>query len=130
MKEDNSNKLRAFTLIEIMVVVVILGILASLIMPRIMDKPGQARIQKAKHDIQTISSALNLYKLDKYTYPSTDEGLDKLVNKYLDNKPVDPWGRDYYYLSPGEKGDFDLYSFGADGKLGGSDENSAINNWE
>ena len=95
-----------------------------------MDKPGQARIQKAKHDIQTISSALNLYKLDKYTYPSTDEGLDKLVNKYLDNKPVDPWGRDYYYLSPGEKGDFDLYSFGADGKLGGSDENSDINNWE
>ena len=130
MKANNSNKRRAFTLIEIMIVVVIIGILATIIIPNIMDKPGQARAQKAKHDIQTIGSALKLYKLDKFTYPSTDEGLDVLVKDYLDKKPMDPWGRDYYYLSPGEKGDFDLYSFGADGKVGGSDENSDINNWE
>ena len=130
MTTKNHNKRRAFTLIEIMIVVVIIGILATIIMPKIMDKPGQARIQKATHDIQTISSALNLYKLDKFTYPSTDDGLEALVNNYLDKKPLDPWGRDYYYLSPGEKGDFDLYSFGADGKAGGKDENTDINNWE
>ena len=130
MKNNNSKNLSAFTLMEIMIVVVIIGILASIIVPKIMDKPGQARTQKAIHDIQAISSALNLYKLDKFTYPSTDEGLEILVNQYLDKKPMDPWGRDYYYLSPGETRDFDLSSLGADGKMGGSDENSDINNWE
>ena len=130
MKANNHNKRSAFTLIEIMVVVVIIGILATIIVPRIMDKPGQARIQKAKHDIQTIGSALNLYKLDKFNYPTTEEGLEVLIKDYLDKKPLDPWGRDYFYLSPGEKGDFDLYSLGADGRIGGTDENTDINSWE
>ena len=130
MKTKNIKKQKGFTLIEIMIVVVIIGILATIIMPKIMDKPGQARLQKSKHDIQTISSALNLYKLDKFNYPSTDEGLDALIGEYLDRSPVDPWGRDYYYLSPGQKNAFDLYSYGADGKVGGNDENTDVNNWE
>jgi general secretion pathway protein G len=128
--KKNIKKQKGFTLIEIMIVVVIIGILASIIMPKIMDKPGQARLQKAKHDIQTISSSLNLYKLDKFNYPSTDEGLDALIGTYLDRKPMDPWGREYYYLSPGQKGAFDLYSYGADGRAGGNDENTDVNNWE
>jgi len=128
--KKNIKKQKGFTLIEIMIVVVIIGILASIIMPKIMDKPGQARLQKAKHDIQTISSSLNLYKLDKFNYPSTDEGLDALIGTYLDRKPTDPWGREYYYLSPGQKGVFDLYSYGADGRIGGNDENTDVNNWE
>jgi general secretion pathway protein G len=128
--KKNIKKQRGFTLIEIMIVVVIIGILASIIMPKIMDKPGQARLQKAKHDIQTISSSLNLYRLDKFSYPSTDEGLDALIGTYLDRKPKDPWGREYYYLSPGQQGAFDLYSYGADGRVGGNDENTDVNNWE
>ena len=128
--KKNIKKQKGFTLIEIMVVVVIIGILASIIMPKIMDKPGQARLQKAKHDIQTISSSLNLYKLDKFDYPSTDEGLEVLIGNYLDKKPLDPWGREYYYLSPGQKSSFDLYSYGADGRVGGDDENTDVNNWE
>jgi general secretion pathway protein G len=128
--KKNIKKQRGFTLIEIMIVVVIIGILASIIMPKIMDKPGQARLQKAKHDIQTISSSLNLYRLDKFSYPSTDEGLDALIGTYLDRKPKDPWGREYYYLSPGQQGAFDLYSYGADGRAGGNDENTDVNNWE
>ena len=130
MKTNKRNKRAAFTLIEVMVVVVIIGILATIIMPRIMDKPGQARTQKAKNDIQTISSALNLYKLDKFNYPTTSEGLEALVQQYLGKKPMDPWGKDYYYLSPGENGDFDLYSLGADNRIGGKDENTDINNWQ
>lgn len=126
--KKNIKKQKGFTLIEIMIVVVIIGILASIIMPKIMDKPGQARLQKAKHDIQTISSSLNLYKLDKFNYPDTDEGLDALIGNYLDKKPMDPWGREYYYLSPGQKSAFDLYSYGADGKAGGKDENTDVSN--
>jgi general secretion pathway protein G len=128
MNTKNTRKQKGFTLIEIMIVVVIIGILASIIMPKIMDKPGQARLQKAKHDIQTIGSALNLYKLEKFNYPTTDEGLDALVGQFLDKSPKDPWGREYYYLSPGQSGNFDLYSYGADGKAGGSDENTDISN--
>lgn len=130
MKTKKHNKRSSFTLIEVMVVVVIIGILATIIVPRIMDKPGQARTQKAQSDIQTISSALDLYKLDKFNYPTTSEGLDILVKDYLNKKPNDPWGRDYYYLSPGENGDFDLYSLGADNRTGGKDENADINNWD
>ena len=110
--------------------VVIIGILATIIVPRIMDKPGQARTQKALSDIQTISSALDLFKLDKFNYPTTNEGLDALVQDYLGKKPMDPWGKDYYYLSPGENGDFDLYSLGADNRIGGKDENTDISNWD
>jgi len=130
MNTCKHNQRASFTLIEVMVVVVIIGILATIIVPRIMDKPGQARTQKALSDIQTISSALDLFKLDKFNYPTTDEGLDALVQDYLGKKPMDPWGKDYFYLSPGENGDFDLYSLGADNRIGGKDENTDISNWD
>lgn len=132
-----------FTLIEVMVVVVILSILAALVIPRIMDRPEQARIVKAKNDIRVISNQLQLYKLDNFTYPTTDQGLQALVTKptiapipphwkkggYLDRLPVDPWGHPYQYLQPGQHGDFDLYSLGADGQLGGKGANADIGNW-
>jgi general secretion pathway protein G len=125
----NPNKQKGFSLIEIMVVVVIIGILASVLVPRLMDKPDEARIVKAKADIQAVSSALDFYKLKKFSYPSTDEGLQVLVGQQLDKLPQDPWGNEYYYLSPGQHGDFDLYSYGADGRQGGADENADITSW-
>ncbi len=134
---------RGFTLIEVMVVVVILSILAALVVPRIMDRPGQARIVKARQDIRAVESALNLYKLDNYAYPTTDQGLEALVSKpsgspeprnwrqggYLDRVPKDPWGEPYRYLNPGVHGEFDLYSLGADNQAGGEGENADIGNW-
>ncbi len=122
-----------FTLIEIMVVVVILGILAAVIVPRIMDRPDEARVIKAQQDLRAIASALNLYRLDNFRYPTTDQGLDALVTRpslppdppkwrsggYLEFLPTDPWGRPYQYLHPGQRGEFDVYSLGADGLLGG-----------
>ena len=132
-----------FTLIEVMIVVVILSILAALVIPRIMDRPEQARIVKAKNDIRVISNQLQLYKLDNFMYPTTDQGLQALVTKpttppipphwkkggYLDRLPMDPWGHPYQYLQPGKHGDFDLYSLGADGQLGGKGDNADIGNW-
>lgn len=132
-----------FTLIEVMVVVVILSILAAIVIPRIMDRPDQARIVKAKQDIRALESALNLYKLDNFNYPTTDQGLDALVRKptivpeapnwksggYIDRLPKDPWGNDYQYISPGQNGEIDLYSLGADGQLGGESTNSDIASW-
>lgn len=130
-----------FTLIEVMVVVVILGILASIIIPKIMDKPDQARVVKAKSDIQNIQSALEIYRLDNYVYPTTDQGLDALVEKpssnppphwkqYLDRLPVDPWGHPYQYLNPGTHGGaVDIWSYGADGQPGGDGINADIGNW-
>jgi general secretion pathway protein G len=133
-----------FTLIEIMVVVVILGILAALVVPQVMSRPDQAKVTVAKGDIKAIAAALDMYKLDNFAYPSTQQGLDALVKKpsgtpqpknwnrdgYLKRLPKDPWGNDYQYLSPGTQGQFDLYSFGADGKPGGSDLNADIGNWD
>ncbi|NYT28107.1 type II secretion system major pseudopilin GspG [Candidatus Thiodubiliella endoseptemdiera] len=127
MNTKKTKKQAGFTLIEIMIVVVIIGILSSIILPKIIDKPNEARVQKARSDIQTISSVLDLYKLDKFNYPTTDEGISVLVGQYLKKLPKDPWGNDYYYLSPGEHSDFDLYSSGVDKKLGGGDD---INNWQ
>ena len=130
-----------FTLIEVMVVVVILGILASIIIPKIMDKPDQARVVKAKQDIQAIQSALEIYRLDNYVYPTTDQGLDALVAKptsnpppphwsqYLARLPVDPWGHPYMYLNPGSHGAVDIWSYGADGQPGGDGINADIGNW-
>jgi general secretion pathway protein G len=126
-----------FTLIEVMVVVVILGILAAFIAPKIMSRPEQARIVKAKQDILAVQSALDLYKLDNGVYPSTDQGLDALVNKptsaplaqnwksdgYLQKLPVDPWGEAYQYLNENEK--LRIFTYGAKGKEG----NSEIGNW-
>ncbi|MGM0677859.1 MAG: type II secretion system major pseudopilin GspG [Pseudomonadota bacterium] len=134
---------QGFTLIEVMVVVVILGILAAIVVPRVMDRPDDARITKAQNDIRALESALNLYRLDNFTYPSTDQGLEALVERpsgqpeprnwrqggYIDRLPADPWGNEYQYLHPGSLGDFDLYSFGADGRPGGEGMNAEIGNW-
>ncbi|WP_312225719.1 type II secretion system major pseudopilin GspG [Stutzerimonas nitrititolerans] len=140
----NETKQKGFTLIEIMVVVVILGILAALVVPQVMNRPDQAKVAVAKGDIKAIGAALDMYKLDNFSYPSTQQGLNALVEKpsgspqpknwnrdgYLKRVPKDPWGNDYQYLSPGTQGQFDLYSLGADGKQGGTDLNADIGNWD
>ncbi len=132
-----------FTLIEILVVVVILGILASIIIPKIMTRPEEAKRTKAKMDIKAIETALNLYRLDSDVYPSTEQGLEALVTKpttgviprnwkeggYLDKVPKDPWGTPYVYLSPGVNKEFDLESYGADGVDGGEGKDADIENW-
>ncbi len=132
-----------FTLIEIMIVVIILGILASIVVPRLTGRTEQARITKAKVDIKNIESALELFKLDNGFYPSTEQGIDALIEKpsvgripqnwrdggYLTKLPIDPWGNEYIYLSPGEHGDYDLYTFGADNQEGGEDADADIGNW-
>ena len=143
---DNSfnkySKQSGFTLIEVMVVVIILGILAAVVVPNIMDKPDQARITKAKQDIRALESALNMYKLDNFVYPNTDQGLEALVQKpsgspdpknwkqYLKRLPDDPWGNPYQYLNPGVQGDIDIFTFGADGVQGGEDVATDIGNWD
>lgn len=132
---------RGFTLIEIMVVVIILGILAAIVVPNIMDKPDRARTVKAKQDIRALETALNLYKLDNFIYPTTDQGLEALVtkpgdvanwNKYMPRLPKDPWGNGYQYLSPGTHNSdgIDISSLGADAQLGGEGPNSDVGNWE
>jgi len=143
MKRTTMLRQGGFTLIEVMVVVVILGVLAAIVVPKIMDRPDTARIVKAKQDIRALEAALNLYKLDNYVYPSTDQGLEALIRKpggspeapnwktggYLDRLPKDPWGRDYQFLSPGVHGDVDIMSYGADGRPGGDGVNADIGNW-
>ena len=133
-----------FTLIEIMVVVVIIGILASVVVPRIMDNPDKARVAKAKNDIQALGSALDIYRLDNYVYPTTDQGLEALVSKpdsspepanwkqggYIKKLSNDPWGNEYLYLNPGEHGETDIYSLGADGAPGGEGPNKDIGPWD
>lgn len=119
-----------FTLIEVLVVVVILGILAAIVVPNIMDKPGQAKITKAKADIRAIESAFNMYRLDKHVYPTTDEGIEALVSgEYLPRMPKDPWDRPYQYLSPGVQGKIDIFTLGRDGAQGGEGEDADIGNW-
>ncbi|MFZ5493382.1 MAG: type II secretion system major pseudopilin GspG [Pseudomonadota bacterium] len=136
-------KQRGFTLIEVMVVVVILGILAALVVPRIMGRPDEARVIKARQDVQAIEAALNLYRLDNHAYPGSDQGLKALVEKpagepaapnwkaggYLDRVPQDPWGREYQYLNPGLHGEIDVWSYGADGREGGEGVNADLGNW-
>ncbi|OPX34948.1 MAG: type II secretion system protein GspG [Desulfobacteraceae bacterium 4484_190.2] len=137
---------RGFTLIELMVVIVILGILAGLIIPRIMGRPEEARRMKARVQIESIETALKLYKLDNGSYPSTEQGLEALVEApsvgqlprawrdggYLEKGrvPKDPWDNEFIYLSPGVNSDFDLISYGADGEPGGEGNDKDINNWE
>ena len=123
------QKTRGFTLIEVMVVVVILSILAAIIVPKVMDRPDTARVVKAQSDIRALESALNLYRLDNFNYPSTDEGLEALVPKYIGRLANDPWGNSYLYLSPGLHGDMDVYTLGADGLQGGTGINADIGNW-
>ena len=128
-----------FTLIEVMVVVVILSILAAIVVPKIMDRPEQARITKAKSDVRALEAALNLYRLDNMLYPTTDQGLEALVTKpsgspepknwkqggYLDRLPADPWGNPYLFLNPGSHSTIDIYSTGLD-PLSGDDD---LGNW-
>lgn len=131
---------QGFTLIEIMIVVVILGILAAIVVPRLMGRPDEARIVKAKQDIRTLESSLNLYKLDNHKYPTTEEGLDALVKKppnasqwkeggYIDRLPKDPWNNPYQYLSPGVNGEVDIFSFGGDKQQGGEGVDADIGSW-
>ncbi len=133
-----------FTLIEIMVVVVILGILAALVAPNVISRIDDAQVSRAKGDIRAIESALQLYRLDNFRYPTTDQGLEALVNQpadpsirnwrkggYLDKVPVDPWGTPYQYLNPGQSGssEFDVFTLGADVQPGGEGINADIGNW-
>ena len=146
MQEKLKNKNQGFTLIELMVVIIILGVLAMWVAPKIMSRPEEAKQVKARLDIQNLETALKLYKLDNGLYPSTEQGLQALVEMpesgripkkwkkggYLEKGrvPKDPWGNEFVYLSPGLKTDFDIISYGADGVPGGEDENIDINNWE
>jgi general secretion pathway protein G len=131
---------QGFTLIEIMVVLVIIGLLAALIVPSVMDRPDEARIIKAKQDIRGLESALKLYRLDNYRYPSQAEGLNALAEKpatakkwkgpYVDSLPADPWDEPYRYRNPGKEGrPFDIYTLGADNKEGGEGPDADIGNW-
>jgi general secretion pathway protein G len=137
------EKQNGFTLIELMVVLVILGVLAALIVPRVMDRPDEARVMAAKQDIAALVQSLKLYRLDNMRYPSTEQGLQALVAKptlepvpgnwkpggYLDKLPKDPWGTPYQYLHPGRNGEIDVFSLGADGQPGGEGNDSDIGNW-
>ena len=137
------KKTTGFSLIEVMIVVVILGILAAVIAPKILDRPDQAKMAAAKSDIAVIMQQLKLYRLDNAAYPSTDQGLTALTVKpttnplptnwksggYLERLPNDPWGRPYQYLNPGLKGEIDVFSLGADGQPGGEGSNGDIGSW-
>jgi general secretion pathway protein G len=133
---------RGFTLIEIMVVLVIIGVLAALIAPNVLDRAADAKVTAARTDVNNLMQALKLYKLDNQRYPTTEQGLDALVRKptagvippgwkpYLDKLPKDPWNAPYQYLNPGVKGEIDVYSFGADGQPGGEGRDADVGSWQ
>ncbi|HEX9778080.1 MAG TPA: type II secretion system major pseudopilin GspG [Geopsychrobacteraceae bacterium] len=143
MRMSRLGNKRGFTLIEIMVVVVILGILAGIVVPRLLDRPEEARRTKAAVQIKSLEEALGLFKLDNGFYPSTEQGLQALVSipdsgripgkyregGYIKKVPLDPWDNPYLYLSPGAHGDFDLISYGPDGESGGEGSDADIENW-
>lgn len=134
---------RGFSLIEILVVLVIMGLLISVVAPTVLNRADEARVQKVHADFKAIETALKIYRLDNYAYPTTEQGLEALVEPssldpeprnfkaggYLEELPLDPWGRPYLYLSPGENGEVDLYSLGADGLSGGEGQSEDIGNW-
>jgi general secretion pathway protein G len=144
IKKNLARDQRGFTLIEIMVVVVILGILAAIVVPRLLDRPEEAKRTKAAVDIKGLEQAIGLYKLDNGFYPSTEQGIKALVTKpetgriptkypengYLRKVPTDPWGGEYIYLSPGVHGAFDILSYGSDLEPGGEGDNADVNSWE
>ena len=143
-RADVRRRARGFTLIEVMVVIAIIGILATLIVPKIMNRPDQARRVAATQDIATVMQSLKLYRLDNGRYPTTDQGLRALVSKpttdpvpnnwkdggYLERLPNDPWGNPYQYLNPGVHGEIDVFSYGADGKPGGDGNDADIGSWQ
>ena len=139
---NRNNRQTGFTLLEIIVVVAIIAILAAYIAPKVAGRVDDARISKAKSDIRVLESSLELYKLDNFSYPSTEQGLSALITKpsgaelknwrkggYIKKLTKDPWGNDYQYLYPGSNGEFDIFSMGADAAVGGRDEGADIGNW-
>lgn len=141
MKHRNNA---GFSLVEILVVLVIMGLLISVVAPTVLNRADEARIQKAHADFKAIETALKIYRLDNFVYPTTEQGLEALVEAssldpeprnfkeggYLEELPLDPWGRPYLYLSPGEHKQVDIYSLGADGLSGGDGQNADVGNWK
>ena len=139
---DSPRRKRGFTLIELMVVVAIIGVIAALVVPSVVNRLDEAKVTAARADIARLMQALKLYRLDNMRYPSTEQGLEALVRKpssgdvppnwkpYIDKLPLDPWKQPYQYANPGLKGEIDVYSFGADGRPGGEGNGADIGSWD